>query len=101
MKPDLTITKPTITGMDNNESGFSVTFKEGLDGNLDMKMVGLHIDAAGESPVYGAIEACANYLLAKVKEMKKSPQVEFSVDELKDSNGDLNCKIRNGKLIKR
>ncbi len=91
--------KPKIVGVDNAKGGFEVLFKNGLDGELDMTMTGLHINAAGGSPVYAAIEACANYLLDSVDKMKAQPQACFDMNELPTKDGKLNFSVKDGELL--
>jgi hypothetical protein len=95
-------TKATIVGVDSEKAGFTVSFKNGLDGNLDMKITGVHVDCAGGIAGYSSIEACANYLLDSVKKMKASPQVSqvyFGMDELPIRDGKLNFNTKDGELI--
>lgn len=93
------MSKAKIINIDSLKAGFKVSFKNGLDGELDMKITGLHVDADGGSAVYASIEACANYLLDSVDRMKAQPQVCFDMSELPAKDGKLNFNIKDGELL--
>lgn len=69
-----------------NGAYFSVTFPNGINGDPEIKMYGLHINAEMDGGFYGAILACSNYLKNHVDKMKAMPQVEYREEDISGKN---------------
>lgn len=89
-----------ITNATGENPGFSVTFKNGIDAEPDIKFSGLSIDCAGESAVYGALLACSNWLKNHCEELKLMDQIKYDIDPLLGSDGLLNATFSNGVATK-
>lgn len=85
-----------ITGTRSGSAGFSVYFPNGIDGEPEINIEGLSIDLNGDSLIYGAICACANFLNDHVEDLKSRKQHEFNVSDFTDKNGVLNFSFKEG-----
>lgn len=91
-----------ITGTTGKNAGFSVSFPSGIDGEPDVKIEGLKIDCDGDSALYGALSACANWINSHVEELKSKPQEIYHTADFTDKNGIADdVKLKEGKVIKK
>lgn len=94
------MSKPKITGSKSADSGFSVTFPNGFDEDPCFEITGLEINCDGEDLLYGSLMACSNYILSQIDAMKSKPQCYFNLEDLKGGDGNLNCRIKDGEILK-
>ncbi|MAI12874.1 MAG: hypothetical protein CMM15_02565 [Rhodospirillaceae bacterium] len=81
---------PKIIGIDSENAGFSVSFPNGFNENPLINITGIHFDCDGESAIYGALQACANYIESQIERMKSTPQTSISLDEFTNDKGKVN-----------